>query len=134
MDTSTIVEHQGDLGAVRIVPEVISIIAGLAASDVPGVAGMSGSLMGGIAEIFKKNPSKGVKAEVGEREVAIDIFLVVEYGVRIPDVAGQVQAAVKNAVESMTGMTVVEVNVHVQGVVFPQAETRNEEPQPPRVR
>lgn len=119
-------EHT-DVGTVRIADEVVGIIAGLAAMEVPGVAGMSGGLVGGIAEMLgKKNLSKGVKVEVGEREAAADLFIIVEYGVRIPDVALRVQENVKRAVEAMTGLEVVEVNVHVQGVGFVQ-EGREEE-------
>ncbi|MFZ5590497.1 MAG: Asp23/Gls24 family envelope stress response protein [Bacillota bacterium] len=120
-------EEQTRLGSIRIADEVVKIIAGLAATEVPGVAGMSGGVVGGIAEMLgRKNMSKGVKVEVGEKEAAVDIFVVVEYGVRIPDMAAQIQENVKNAIEKMTGLTVVEVNVNVQGVVFSQ-EAREEE-------
>ncbi|HCJ09808.1 MAG TPA: Asp23/Gls24 family envelope stress response protein, partial [Clostridiales bacterium] len=71
--------------------------------------------------------SKGVKMEGGAREAALDLFLVVEYGVRIPEVAQRVQESVKQAVESMTGLQVVEVNIHIQGVAFRQ-EGREEGP------
>lgn len=119
-------EHN-DVGSIRIADEVVGIVAGLAATEVPGVAGMSGGLVGGIAEMLgKKNLSKGVKVEVGEREAAIDLYVIVEYGVRIPDVALRVQENVKRAIESMTGLDVVEVNIHVQGVGFSQ-EGREED-------
>lgn len=109
------------LGTIRIADEVVSIIAGLAATEVEGVAGMSGGIAGGIAEILgRKNFSKGVKVEVGEKEAAIDLYIIVKYGVRIPDVALNVQEAVKAAIENMTGLSTVEVNVHVQGVGFPE--------------
>lgn len=108
------------LGTIRIADEVVSIIAGLAATEVDGIAGMSGGIAGGIAEILgRKNFSKGVKVEVGEKEAAIDLYVIVKYGVRIPDVALSVQEAVKGAIENMTGLNTVEVNVHVQGVGFP---------------
>lgn len=109
------------LGTIRIADEVVSIIAGLAATEVEGVAGMSGGIAGGIAEILgRKNFSKGVKVEVGEKETAIDLYIIVKYGVRIPDIALNVQEAVKAAIENMTGLSTVEVNVHVQGVGFPE--------------
>lgn len=112
---------QNDVGSIRIADEVVGIIAGLAATEVPGVAGMSAGLVGGIAEMLgKKNLSKGVKVEVGEKEAAVDLYIIVEYGVRIPDVALRVQENVKRAIESMTGLDVVEVNIHVQGVGFAQ--------------
>ncbi|WP_371381729.1 Asp23/Gls24 family envelope stress response protein [Sporomusa aerivorans] len=113
-------EHN-DVGSIRIADEVVGIIAGLAATEVSGVAGMSAGLVGGIAEMLgKKNLSKGVKVEVGEREAAVDLYIIVEYGVRIPDIALRVQENVKRAIESMTGLDVVEVNIHVQGVGFAQ--------------
>ena len=109
------------LGTIRIADEVVSIIAGLAATEVEGVAGMSGGIAGGIAEILgRKHFSKGVKVEVGEKEAAIDLYIIVKYGVRIPDIALNVQEAVKAAIENMTGLSTVEVNVHVQGVGFPE--------------
>lgn len=109
------------LGTIHIADEVVSIIAGLAATEVEGVAGMSGGIAGGIAEILgRKNFSKGVKVEVGEKEAAIDLYIIVKYGVRIPDIALNVQEAVKAAIENMTGLSTVEVNVHVQGVGFPE--------------
>lgn len=122
------VKSTNSLGAIRIADEVVSIIAGLAATEVDGVAGMSGGLVGGIAEMLgRKNFAKGVKVEVGEKEAAADIYLIVKYGVRIPDVALAVQENVKQAIETMTGLSVVEVNIHVQGVGFPETETKEEE-------
>ncbi|MBQ1511264.1 MAG: Asp23/Gls24 family envelope stress response protein [Selenomonadaceae bacterium] len=116
------------LGTVRIADEVVSIIAGLAATEITGIAGMSGGLVGGIAEILgRKNFAKGVKVEVGEREAAVDLYIIVKYGVRIPDVALAVQENVKQAIETMTGLSVVEVNVHVQGVGFPDEEPKDDE-------
>lgn len=106
-----------DMGTVKISEEVVAIIAGIAAMDVPGVAGMSGGIAGGIAEILgRKNLSKGVKVEVGDKEAAIDLYIIVEYGYRIPNVSWDIQEKVKNAVETMTGLSVIEVNIHVQGV------------------
>ena len=78
---------------------------------------MSGGIAGGIAEILgRKNLSKGVKVEVGEKEAAIDLYIIVEYGCKIPDVSWDIQEKVKKAVETMTGLDVIEVNIHVQGV------------------
>lgn len=115
-----------ELGVVKIADEVVSIVAGLAAADIEGVASMSGGIAGGIAEVLgRRNLSKGVKVEVGTEDTKIDIFIIVKYGVRIPDVAWDIQEAVKKAVETMTGLKVTHVNVHVQGVNFPQKE--NEE-------
>jgi uncharacterized alkaline shock family protein YloU len=118
------------LGSIRIADEVVEVIAGLAASEVEGVTGMSGGLVGDLAHMLgrNKNLSKGVKVEVGEHEVAVDLFIVVEFGISIPKVALSVQEAVKEAIESMTGLKVVEANVHVQGVNFkPLPETKEED-------
>ncbi|MDO4581156.1 MAG: Asp23/Gls24 family envelope stress response protein [Bacillota bacterium] len=110
-------------GSVKIASDVVATIAGLAASEVAGIAGMSGGVAGGIAEMLgRKNLTKGVKVEVVESSCTIDIFSIIEYGVSITEVAAKVQANVKNAVESMTGLTCTAVNVHIQGVSFPKAE------------
>lgn len=114
-----------NMGTMIIAPEVVAIIAGLAATEVHGVAGMSGGLAGDIVEILRgKNLSKGVKVEVGEKEAAIDLFIIVEYGIRIPDIAWEIQNKVKKAVETMTGLSVVEVNIHVQAI-FTEKEKEN---------
>lgn len=106
-----------EMGSIKITDEVVGIISGIAATEVPGVYSMSGGIAGGIAEALgRKNLSKGVKVEVGEKEAAIDIYIIVEYGCRIPEVAWNIQENVKSSVESMTGLNVVEVNIHVQGV------------------
>lgn len=102
---------------VKIANEVIATIAGIAASDVENVTSMSGGLADGIASILgKKNLSKGVKVEVGSIEASIDVSIVVEYGCKIHKVAKAIQDKVRTAVEEMTGLKVVEVNVNVLGV------------------
>lgn len=103
---------------IKISDDVVAVIAGVAVSEVAGVAGMAGGFAGGISEVFsgKKNLAKGIKVEVGQKETKIDVNIIVEYGTRIPDVAFAIQNRVKKAVESMTGLKVVGVNVHVQGV------------------
>jgi len=123
-------EVSEDYGKVTFADEVIAIIAGLAATEIPGVSAMSGGIAGGIVEkLGKKNLSKGVKVEVGEKEAAIDLFIIVDYGVRIPELSWNVQENVKKAVETMTGLNVIEVNIHIQGVNF-EKEAKTEEPQP----
>lgn len=113
-----------DLGKIQIAPEVIGVIAGLAATEVDGVS-MSGSFVGDIAERFgrKKNFSKGVQVEVGEKEAAVDLSVVIDYGYSIPKIAADVQNSVRNAIENMTGLTVVEVNVQVVDVRIHSTET-----------
>ena len=103
---------------IQISNDVVAVIAGVAVAEVPGVAGMAGGFAGGITEVLsgKKNLAKGIKVEVAETQAKIDVNIIVEYGSRIPDVAFEIQNRVKKAVESMTGLKVEEVNVHVQGV------------------
>lgn len=103
---------------IQIADDVVAVIAGKAVSEVNGVAGMAGGFAGGISEVLsgKKNLSKGIKVDVGEKEATIDVNIIVEYGARIPDVAFEIQSRVKKAVEAMTGLKVAGVNVHVQGV------------------
>ncbi len=112
-----LIESQ-DNSSIKISDDVVAVIAGVAVSEVPGVSGMAGGFAGGITEVLsgKKNLSKGIKVEVGEKETKIDVNIIVEYGTRIPDVAFEIQNRVKKAVETMTGLKVIEVNVHVQGV------------------
>lgn len=120
-----------DLGSIQIAPEVIEIIAGLATIEVQGVVGMSGGFAGGIAEMLgKKNLSKGVKVDVGSKEATIEVSVIVEYGYRIPDVASDIQDNIKQAIHSMTGIDVVEVNVHILGVQFKNAEPVKLEEEP----
>ncbi|MBV7275062.1 Asp23/Gls24 family envelope stress response protein [Clostridiaceae bacterium UIB06] len=116
------VKNEIDMGIVKISDEVVGVIAGLATTEIKGIVGMSASLVGGITQILggKKNLSKGVKVTVGENSAAIDLYVVVEYGIRIPDVALEVQDNVRKAVESMTGLEVSAVNVHVQNVMIPK--------------
>ena len=103
---------------IEISTDVIAVIAGVAVSEVQGVAGMSGGFAGGITEVLsgKKNLAKGIKVDKENGKAKIDVNIIVEYGTRIPDVAYEIQTRVKKSVENMTGFKVEEVNVHVQGV------------------
>jgi len=113
-NVNTNIDNEGN---VCISNEVVATIASIAAKSVDGVAGMFGSLTGGFAELLgKKNPSKGVKVTITEKQVKIDMFVVVEYGVKIPEVAWEIQEKTKNEVEAMTGLDVVAVNVNIEGV------------------
>ena len=107
----------------------VAVIAGVAVSEVQGVYEMSGGFAGGISEVLsgKKNLAKGIKVEINEKTTKIDVNIIVEYGTRIPDVAFEIQNKVKKAVETMTGLTVSEVNVHVQGVNTSNALTEKKE-------
>jgi uncharacterized alkaline shock family protein YloU len=105
-------------GSITYANEVIAIITGIAASEVEGIAGMVTA--GGIGEIISKNRNvtRGVKVEVGTEEVSVDLYAIVEYGQPIQKVASEVQENVRKSIESMTGLHVVRVDVHVQGVSF----------------
>lgn len=98
--------------------EVVAIIAGLAANEIEGIAGMC-SVSGNIMS-KNRNITKGVKVEVGAEEVAIDLYVIVEYGIPIPRAAADAQENVRKAIESMTGLHVVRVDVHVESVSFEQ--------------
>ena len=113
-------DQEEKVGNVKIAVDVVATIAGLAATETEGVAGMNNSLAGGIAEIFggKKNLSRGVKVDIKENDTVIDLFITVDFGVRIPELAWQIQENVKNSVETMTGLNVEKVNIHVEGVSF----------------
>lgn len=117
-------ETEGKEDNIKISDDVIAVIAGMAVGEVQGVAEMAGGFAGGISEVFsgKKNMAKGIKVELIEKEVKIDVNIIVEYGTRIPDVAFEIQKRVKSSIESMTGLKVSEVNVHVQGVSTPDSK------------
>lgn len=114
-----------NIGSIKIANEVVAIIASLAASEIEGVAGMSGGVGSGIAEIL--GHKKGVKVEAGDAECTVDLSVIVEYGVSIPVVAEQIQENVKQAIESMTGLKAIEININIQGVHFPNEEGLDEE-------
>ena len=119
---------EGANDGIKISNDVVAVIAGVAVSEVPGVASMSGGFAGGISEVLsgKKNLSKGIKVDAEEKDVKIDVNIIVEYGSRIPDVAFEIQNRVKKSVENMTGLKVAEVNVHVQGVRTEKEEKEEE--------
>ncbi len=123
------ITNEIDMGIIKISDEVVAVIAGLACSEVKGIVGISSGIVGGITQILggKKNLSKGVKVNVGENDATIDVYIVVEYGVKIPEVASEVQSNVKRAVEAMTGLTVSAINIFVQNVYLPKSEEIAEE-------
>ena len=123
-------ELQNTNEGIQISNDVIAVIAGVAVSEVQGVASMTGSFAGGITEVLsgKKNLAKGIKVDKENENVKIDVNIIVEYGTRIPDIAFEIQNRVKTSVETMTGLKVEEVNVHVQGVNT-NIVNQDEEPQ-----
>ena len=117
-----------EYGNVKISDDVVAIIAGVAATEIPGVTSMSGGITGGFSEMLgMKNLSKGVKVELKDNDVVIDLFITVEYGKNISEIGKNVQQNVKNSVETMTELNVVEVNVNIQGVNIPKETKENDE-------
>ncbi|MBO8154827.1 MAG: Asp23/Gls24 family envelope stress response protein [Bacillaceae bacterium] len=115
------------LGSVEIAPEVIEVIAGIAANEVSGVAGMRGSFASNVTErLGKKNHGKGVKVELTDEGIKIDVFAVFDFGVSIPKVAHKVQENIQQALKNMTALDIQEVNVHVVGVQMEQKDEENQ--------
>ena len=105
------------IGEVRIADEVVAIIAGLAATEVDGVDSMAGNITNElVGKLGMKILSKGVKVDVIEEHVSVDLSLNIKYGYNIPEVSERVQERVKSAIENMTGLTVLDVNVKIAGV------------------
>lgn len=128
MEEKEILEEKKD--GLKISEEVIAVITGVSASETEGVVSVgSGSIASNWTELIsgKKNSAKGIKISMGEKTVAIEIQLIVKYGVRITDVASAVQENVKNAVEEMTGLSVEKVDVRVTGIKTVQAEKKAEQ-------
>ncbi|WP_219837748.1 Asp23/Gls24 family envelope stress response protein [Paenibacillus sp. R14(2021)] len=115
-------------GIIRISDDVVATIAGLAALETPGIAAMSGGISEGLAKrLSGKNAQKGVSVEVGQLEAAIDLRIIVKYGIPIQEVCRQLQENVRETVANMTGLHVVEVNIKVEGVAFKEDEAIAEE-------
>lgn len=114
------IETESSNGCVKISNDVIAAIAGVSAEETKGVACMYTSISGAIAEKFvsRKNLSKGVKVEILLEGIELDLYIVIDFGTRVREVAEAVQSSVKSNVESMTGMEVKAVNVHIEGVSF----------------
>ncbi|MFY0757637.1 Asp23/Gls24 family envelope stress response protein [Metabacillus dongyingensis] len=113
------------LGKVEIAPEVIEVIAGIAASEVEGVAQMRGNFASGVVErLGKKNHGKGVKVDLSEDGITIDVYCVMMFGVSIPTVAQRIQDNTRQALYNMTALEINEINIHVVGIQF---ETKSQE-------
>jgi uncharacterized alkaline shock family protein YloU len=126
-----------DEGRTSIADSVVAKIAGVAAREVSGVHAMGGGAsraFGAIREaVGTSSASQGVSVEVGERQAAIDLTLVVEYGASIVDLADGVRSNVIDRTERMTGLEVTEVNIAIDDVHLPDAEDHDDRPEPPRV-
>ncbi len=111
--------QQNEVGNVSFANDVLAIIAGLAATEIEGVAGMSGGLAGGIAEMLgRKNLAKGIKISISDKVITVDINMIVTYGYKLHEVSRKVQANVVKAIETMTGLAVDKVNINVLGIQF----------------
>lgn len=121
--------EETNIGVVKISDEVVSVIAGIAASEVNGVVESNPGVAGGITQIFtgKKNTGKGVKVSIENGEAQIELTLAVLYGTRIPEVVVQVQDNVKKTVEAMTGLSVAAVNIFIQNIIVPKNDEKSEE-------
>ena len=111
------IQDLGGIGEVHIADEVVAIVAGLAATDVDGVASMAGNITNElVSKLGMKNLSKGVMVTVEGKNVSVQISLIIEYGCSVPVVTAKVQERVKSAIENMTGLEVTEVKITVAGV------------------
>ncbi|OZU90006.1 Asp23/Gls24 family envelope stress response protein [Virgibacillus indicus] len=111
------VSEDTSLGKVEIAPEVIEVIAGIAAAEVDGLFAMRGNFASGVVEKFgKKSHSKGVKVELTDNGILIDLFVVLNFGVSIPEVAQNLQSNIRQTLKSMTALEIDEINVHVVGI------------------
>ena len=126
-ETTTTTSSLAVDASIRVPDEVIASIAGLAALEEPGVAALTTTLVGGLTErLGRKHSSKGVRLEIRDRRASFELHLLVEFGQRIPDLAGRVQNRVKRVVEHMTPIAVDTVNVHIQGIVFGESSADRE--------
>ena len=120
-------DYNSGLGNVEIAPEVLEVIAGIAASEVEGVAHMRGNFATGVVEkLGKKNHGKGVKVDLTGDAIKVDLYCVMKFGVSIPKVAQEVQDNIREALLNMTAIDAGEVNIHVVGIAFDNAKQEAE--------
>lgn len=129
MSEQPLLDVSGDtsLGKVEIAPEVIEVITGLAASEVEGLSSMRGNFASGVVERFgKKSHGKGVKVELTDDGILIDLFVVLNFGVSIPQVAQKVQDNIRQTLKNMTALEIDEINIHVVGIQMDEESEDNE--------
>ncbi|MBU5214296.1 MULTISPECIES: Asp23/Gls24 family envelope stress response protein [Heyndrickxia] len=130
VETNTMLEmNQGQdgLGKIEIAPEVIEVIAGIAATEVEGVAQMRGNFASGVAEkLGRKNHGKGVKVDLTEEGILVDVYCTMNFGVSIPTVAGKIQDNIRQALLNMTALEAQEVNIHIVGIQFETQKQEND--------
>ena len=118
-ETQIPTDSEENIGNVKISVDVVAKLASIAASEIDGVSGMHKTFVGEVTQKFvKKNLSQGVKVDIDDGMANIDLYLVVKYGVKIPELAWNVQESVKSTVEEMTGLNVTSVNIHIEGIEF----------------
>lgn len=114
---SYVLQDDENLGTVKIADDVVAMIAALAATEVEGVAAMSGNMTNELlSRVGVKNMAKGTRVEVLQKRVKVDLAITIEYGFNIPATCQRVQTKVKNAVENMTGLEVNDVNIRIAGI------------------
>jgi uncharacterized alkaline shock family protein YloU len=119
-------EYNG-LGKVEIAPEVIEVIASIAASEVEGVAQMRSNFATGVVEKFgKKMHNKGIKVDLSEEGIKVEVYCVMNFGISIPQVAQQIQDNIRQTLINMTGLVTEEVNIHIVGVQFETVKQETE--------
>lgn len=119
--TTHTIHEDGNIGEVQIADDVVAIIAGLAATEVEGVASMYGNITNElVSKLGMKNLAKGVKAFLNDNEVTVDLALNVKFGYSIKTVSAKVQEKVKAAIENMTGLTVNLVNIRIANIIVEQ--------------
>ncbi|MGG0388226.1 Asp23/Gls24 family envelope stress response protein [Priestia megaterium] len=120
-ETNTAVKSQENThqNTLTFEDQVIKKIAGIAANEIKGILSMSGGFMSGLTDRFRSTEDiiKGINAEVGEKQVALDLKVIVEYGKNVPAIFSETVNNVKKSVHEMTGLEVVEVNMHVEDVM-----------------
>lgn len=113
------------LGRVEIAPEVIEVIAGIAATEVDGLYAMRGSFASGVAERFgKQTHNKGVKVELSDDGITIDLYCILNYGSSIPKVAQELQSNIRQSLKTMTQLDIAEINIHVVGIHMDENEDK----------
>lgn len=118
-------KKEGD--SIRISSEVIAVIAGIVSSDIPGIAGMSGGVVGGIAEkLGRRDLTKGIKVRINEDKVNIDLNVIVDYGTAIVDATDKLKKEIRNNVEKSTGLKVEAININVLGIEVPKEDGEEE--------
>ncbi|MFB1050403.1 Asp23/Gls24 family envelope stress response protein [Paraliobacillus sp. JSM ZJ581] len=121
------VSEDGRLGKIEIAPVVIEVIAGIATNEVEGVSSTRGNFATDVVEKFgKKSHGKGIKVELTDVGVMIDVFVVLDYGKAIPVVAKKIQGNIRQALKNMTALEIEEINVHVVGVQMEMKEKEEE--------